>query len=81
MFPLRDSQPSSRWAVVTYSIIVLNVLLFLVELSLGEHLSWFILHFGFVPRNFLLYIQAGDAAGMLIPMFTSMFLQDRKSVV
>ena len=74
MIPLRDSIPSIRRPTLGYTIIILNVLIFFVEMSMGPQLEEFIHIFGFVPRNFLLYLGQGNLAGSLIPIFTSMFL-------
>jgi len=74
MIPLRDSLPSSRRPTLNYTIIILNGLIFLLELSLGAHLQEFILVFGFVPRQFLLSLGQGNWLGGFIPLITSMFL-------
>jgi membrane associated rhomboid family serine protease len=52
MIPLRDTIPSARVPFVNSSIIALNVLVFLYELSLGRHVEAFILAYGLVPRDF-----------------------------
>ena len=74
MIPLRDSIPSTRRPTIGYSIIILNTLIFFVELSMGPQLKDFIQVFGFVPRNFLLCLNRGDLAASFTPIFTSMFL-------
>ena len=63
MIPLRDIIPSRTTPVVTISIIVLNVLVFVYELSLGRAVDAFTLYFGLVP-----------AAFSWVTVFTSMFL-------
>lgn len=52
MIPLRDTIPSARVPVVNYTIIALNVLVFLYEASLGRHVEAFIYTYGLVPRDF-----------------------------
>ena len=53
MFPLRDVIPSLTTPVVTIAIIVLNVLAFFYEQSLGpQALDAFLAHWGFVPAHF-----------------------------
>jgi len=74
MIPLRDNIPSLKRPIINYSIITLNVLAFLLELSLGPGLEGFIHTFGFVPGRFLTYLWHGAFAAMWLPMFTSMFL-------
>jgi membrane associated rhomboid family serine protease len=60
--------------VLSYAIITLNTLVFLLELSMGRELEEFIQVFGFVPRNFFLHLGHGNLTGSVIPVFTSMFL-------
>ena len=74
MIPLRDSIPSFRRPAVGYAIIILNALIFLMEIAMGAQLQEFVQIFGFVPRNFLLYLNRGDLSASFIPIFTSMFL-------
>ena len=53
MIPLRDTIPSATVPVVNYGIIVVNVLVFLYEVSLGpHHLEAFIRAHGLVPLDF-----------------------------
>jgi rhomboid family protein len=63
MIPLRDVIPSRTTPIVTVTLIVLNVLVFLFELSLGNDLDQFLFAFGLVPADF-----------SLLTLFTSMFL-------
>jgi membrane associated rhomboid family serine protease len=74
MIPLRDSIPSSRSPTLSYAIIILNVLVFLLQLAMGPQLEEFIQVFGFVPRNFFLNLGHGNLPASIIPIFTSMFL-------
>jgi|UniRef100_A0A7C3UX35 hypothetical protein len=74
MIPLRDNIPSLHTPTLNYAIIILNVLIFFLEMSMGRGLDEFIRVFGFVPRNFLLHLEHGNAAAAVIPIFTSMFL-------
>jgi membrane associated rhomboid family serine protease len=63
MIPLRDVIPSRTTPVITIAIIVINAIVFLYELSLGELTNEFILYFGLVP-----------AAFSWVSVFTSMFV-------
>jgi membrane associated rhomboid family serine protease len=74
MFPLRDNIPSLTAPALNYIFILINVLVFFLELSMGRELQEFVQVFGFVPRNFLLQLGHGNPAGAIIPVFTSMFL-------
>src|ERR1051325_6829944 len=63
MIPLRDIIPSRTTPVVTISLIALNVVIFVYELSLGRAVDVFTLYYGLIP-----------AAFSWINVFTSMFL-------
>ncbi len=67
MLPIGDDNSSRKTApLVTYALIVLNVLFFLVELGGGEA---FIMKWAFVPSRFL-----ADPIGDFPTLFTSMFM-------
>ena len=67
MFPIGDDNSAERTLpVVTYALIVLNVLFFFVELSGGDH---FIQQWSVVPRRLL-----ANPAGDFPTVFTSMFM-------
>ena len=67
MFPIGDDDTARRTLpVVTYGLIVLNVLFFLVELSGGEA---FIEHWSVIPRQLV-----SNPAGEFPTIFTSMFM-------
>jgi membrane associated rhomboid family serine protease len=63
VFPLKDDIPSERTPVVNILLIVVNVLVFFYELSLGPRLQSLITNYGVVPAHF-----------ELRTLFTSMFL-------
>jgi membrane associated rhomboid family serine protease len=52
MIPLRDVIPSRTTPVVTISLVVLNALIFLYELTLGDQVNEFMFSFGLVPAYF-----------------------------
>jgi membrane associated rhomboid family serine protease len=67
MFPIGDDNTSRRTQpVVTYTLIALNVLFFMVELSAGDA---FIQRWAFVPSRFL-----ANPGGDFLTIFTSMFM-------
>ncbi len=63
VIPLRDTIPSSRVPVVNYTIIAVNVAVFLHEATLGPRTEAFLFTYGLVPREF-----------MVTTLFTSMFV-------
>ncbi len=75
MIPLRDINPTERFAVVTFSLIVLNSAVFIYELTLGSvGGETFIASFALIPRR-LFY--PDTVAGNAMPaatLLTSMFL-------
>jgi membrane associated rhomboid family serine protease len=78
MIPLRDDQPSFSTPFVNYFLIVLNVLVFVWELSVGHRaLSSFMMEFGVVPHHTIAILTGharGGLAEAIIPIFSSMFL-------
>src|SRR4029079_4527890 len=67
VFPLGDDNSQRQnLPVVTYALIALNVLVFLVELNGGQS---FIQQWAFIPRRF-----ADNPSGQLHTVFTSMFM-------
>jgi len=67
MFPIGDDNSQERTVpVVTYALVALNVLVFLLELSAGDQA---IENWAFVPAKF-----AADPAGNVVTIFTAMFM-------
>src|ERR1700690_4318205 len=53
MFPIRDTQPSYSRPIVNIIIILVNVAVFLYEITLDEYSrNYLIAHYGLVPRHF-----------------------------
>jgi membrane associated rhomboid family serine protease len=74
MIPLRDDEPSRMKPVVTVTLIAVNVLFFLYELSLGpERLQEFLMGSAFVPAR-LFGSPAGNGDLQLGGALLSMFL-------
>ncbi len=69
MFPLRDINPTRSFAFVNVAIIVINCLVFLFELSLGDQLDDFFKHFALVPSAFTHQFGTFEVATMFISMF------------
>ncbi len=69
MIPIKDDIPSFRRPLINTSLIAINILVFLFEISLGREVAGFIQFFGLVPRRFL---ESGLADGWTI--LSSMFL-------
>jgi membrane associated rhomboid family serine protease len=69
--PLYDIQKRRTFPVVNVALIVVNVLAFLYELSLGAHLQGFIQQAAFVPARF---VEAGNPFTETRSVLVSMFL-------
>lgn len=74
--PLRDTIPSEKFPFVNVAIIIINILVFFYELSLGRGtLSRFVADYGVVPASFFPFgISEGELFPRFLPLFTSMFL-------
>lgn len=67
MLPLRDDIPSSKRPYVTYSLVAINVFVYIYQMSLGSELRSFIYAYGVIPVNIL-------AGKDFITLLTSMFM-------
>ncbi|QTA38606.1 rhomboid family intramembrane serine protease [Thermosipho ferrireducens] len=88
MFPLYDTIPSRKKPYITYAIIVVNVLVFLYELSLrGYQLDLFFYNYGVIPLRYtwkiapslklMAYwraIEPSITSGSLVPLISHMFI-------
>jgi membrane associated rhomboid family serine protease len=75
MIPLRDKNPSRTIPFVNYVLIILNIIVFLFEISLGKAMEQFIYTFGVVPSYLMNDIHTlSIGVGTVMPFFTSMFL-------
>ncbi len=78
MFPIRDTIPSRSVPVVTWTLIGVNIAVFVYEVSLPKHaLQNFIYLFGIVPLRYTDSAWAreiGFPVGVYWPFLTSMFL-------
>ena len=75
MIPLRDRNPSGTFPFVTIALIAANLLVFMYQLSLGEKLPAFLIHYGLVPAKLYYYGEVPEIAlgHIVVPIFTSMF--------
>jgi membrane associated rhomboid family serine protease len=76
MIPLRDKNPSGKFPLITVFLIIINVLVFIYQLSLRENLISFFDRYALIPANIFFF---GETPGISIkhvflPLFTSMFL-------
>ena len=76
MIPLRDSEPSGTMPIVTILLIVVNALIWLYEISLGDQVDVFVQQYGLTPLRFVSYSRysGGLIDNALIPAVTSIFM-------
>src|SRR5262245_51446242 len=75
MIPFRDNIPSRSTPIITIFLILINLAVFIYELSLGDALEPFIFQFGVVPSVVVHWPQSQlPLVAILIPFLTSMFL-------
>lgn len=82
MIPLKDDVPSRTFPIVNISLIIINVVVFVFELMLGEDLQGFIEQFGVIPAKYFyqgMLLETGDViyfsdSGRVLPLFSSIFL-------
>jgi membrane associated rhomboid family serine protease len=78
MFPLRDDNPITITPIVTWALIVLNVMVFLYQVSLGPNASQrFAYQFGAIPAAIVGELRLPDTLVVIPPavsLLTSMFL-------
>jgi membrane associated rhomboid family serine protease len=75
MIPLRDDNPTQSVPVVTRTLIVVNVLAFMLELSQGEQLPEFLRDWGIVPGRLFAALSGQTSLPLeLSTVFTSLFL-------
>jgi len=66
MIPIRDHNPSGKFPFVTYTLIGINVLVFVYQLTLGDRLDAFVLEYAVVPA---LIAQGAGLVGLITSMF------------
>ncbi|MCX6135930.1 MAG: rhomboid family intramembrane serine protease [Ignavibacteriales bacterium] len=74
MIPLRDTIPSRRFPFSTIGLIIINVVVFLYQRSLGEAAEGFIKVFGLVPVAVAEGFRRGDVIAAALPFVSSVFL-------
>ncbi|GAB4581438.1 MAG: rhomboid family intramembrane serine protease [Anaerolineales bacterium] len=69
MLPLRDENPSSRFPFVNYTLLVLNILVFVFQILLEDGQQTFVYQFALIPAQITDGIGLGDALDILTSMF------------
>ena len=76
MIPLRDTLRSNNSPIVNNSIIVINVVVYILEIAQGPDLDWFLYMYGLVPARYAIpHVAAYFTTGQqLFALFSFMFL-------
>jgi membrane associated rhomboid family serine protease len=76
MIPLKDNVPTIRRPVVTIALIVVNVLIYFYQATLGEFGAAFVMQFGVIPYELTTLNEVTPRLAAPIPftIFSSMFL-------
>ena len=75
MIPFRDNIPSRTTPIITICLILINIVVFIYELSLGDSLEPFIYQFGVVPAAVASWPHSDlSFLAVAIPFLSSMFL-------
>jgi membrane associated rhomboid family serine protease len=75
MIPLKDRNPRKHFPIITILLIIVNILVFLYELSLGVGLEKFLFHFGVTPDEIRQALQADIFRPLVFTtLITSLFL-------
>ncbi len=76
MIPLRDVNPSQTFPLMTILIIIINGIIFLYEVSLGQYLPEFLDSFALIPAQYFYMGEAGGLSAIVryFPFVTSQFL-------
>lgn len=70
MIPIKDEIRSQRFAIVNYGLILINILVFGLQLMQGANLNAFVERYAMIPNQ----ISTGLDSGDLLRILTSMFM-------
>jgi len=70
MIPIRDDNPTHSVPIVTYLLILVNILVFIFQTFLGSNNESFVYQFALIPANVTSLISMGS----MFNIFTSMFM-------
>lgn len=74
MIPIGDDIPTRKFPFVTIALIVLNVIVFIYELSLGAGAQAFINSHGVIPKDVIAALATMDLSGVSDRFFSSLFV-------
>jgi len=76
MIPLKDDNPTRSWPLVTVGLIIVNVIVFLYQLSLGRGFGAFMFKMGAIPYELTRFTDIDPQVAFPLPLtlLTSQFL-------
>jgi len=76
MFPIYDDVPTKKFPIITVALIVLNSMVYLYQVSLGERFAEFIYSMGLLPFEITHYIDLfpPGPSPIYLTIFSSMFM-------
>lgn len=76
MIPIRDKTPSQTFPFVNIGLIIINIVVFMYEVSLGQEMGTLVQALGIKPANviWLLNNEPANLPEMVFPFFSSMFV-------
>ncbi len=79
MIPFKDDNPTERFPYVTVALIILNGMVFIREITLGEAVHDMVFYYGVVPLEVIFYfsnpsLDPGTIKDTFLPFLTGMFL-------
>lgn len=76
MIPVRDTQPSNCFPVVTYMLVAMNLLVFLLQFQAGFNNEAFFYYYGLVPAKYTLHEMSRhfSLGNQIFSIFSYMFL-------
>jgi membrane associated rhomboid family serine protease len=70
MIPLKDNNPTRRTPIITYLLILINIIVYLFQMLLGSNNESFIYQFALIPADVTNMVSLGS----IFNIFTSMFM-------
>jgi membrane associated rhomboid family serine protease len=76
MIPIRDKTPSRTFPFVNIGLIIINIVVFIYEISLGQEMDKFVGDFGIIPAKSIWLINNAplNLPALIFPFFSSMFI-------
>ncbi|MCU0495124.1 MAG: rhomboid family intramembrane serine protease [Chloroflexaceae bacterium] len=71
MFPIGDDNPTRRTPVVNHALLVINIVVFLIQIVAGNE---FIINWSFIPARFSEFLSGNGDIGAVLTLVSAMFM-------